>query len=36
MYLIEISWGGVHWTDLAQDRDKWWPIVKEKMNFQVL
>ena len=27
--------GGVEWTDLAQDRDKWWALVNKLMNLWV-
>jgi hypothetical protein len=27
MDLVEIGWGGVDWIGLAQDRDKWRPLV---------
>jgi hypothetical protein len=23
MYLLGVKWGGMHWTGLAQDRDRW-------------
>jgi hypothetical protein len=26
---------GVDWIDLAHDRDRWWPVVIEVMNFPV-
>ena len=26
--------GGMNWIDLAQDRDRWWPLVKAVMNFR--
>jgi hypothetical protein len=26
---------GVDWTDLAQDRDKWWALVNTVMNLRV-
>jgi hypothetical protein len=27
--------GGTDWIDLAQDRDRWWPLVNAIMNLQV-
>jgi hypothetical protein len=30
--LAEIGWGGVDWIGLAQDRDKWRPVVNAVMN----
>jgi hypothetical protein len=27
MDLREIGWGGIDWTDLAQDRDQWRALV---------
>jgi hypothetical protein len=33
--LLEIGWVGVDWTDLAQDRHKWTPLVKAVMNPRV-
>jgi hypothetical protein len=36
MYLREILWDGVDWTDLAQDRDKWRAVVNTVMNLRVL
>jgi hypothetical protein len=27
--------GGMDWTDLAQDRDRWWVLVNVVMNLQV-
>jgi hypothetical protein len=32
MDLKETSWEGMDWTDLAQDRDKCWALVKVVMN----
>jgi hypothetical protein len=34
MDIREIGWGGVDWTDLAQDRDLWNALVSTVMNFQ--
>jgi len=35
MDLQEVGYDGVDWTDLAQDRDRWWAIVNEVMKFRV-
>jgi hypothetical protein len=31
----EVGWGDVGWIDLAQDRDRWRPLVNEVMNLLV-
>jgi hypothetical protein len=36
MDLRDIGWGSVEWTQLAQDRDRWWAIVNTVMNLQIL
>ena len=33
--LQEMGWGGMHWIDLAQDRDRWWVRVNAVINLQV-
>jgi hypothetical protein len=35
MDLREVGWGGVHWIDLAQDRDRWRALVYTVMNLRV-
>jgi hypothetical protein len=35
MDLREIGWGGMHWIDLAQDRDQWKALVNTVMNLRV-
>jgi hypothetical protein len=35
MDLREIGWSGVDWIDLAQDRDKWSPLMNIVMNLRV-
>jgi hypothetical protein len=35
MDLGEIRWGGMNWTVLAQDRDKWRALANAVMNFWV-
>jgi hypothetical protein len=35
MDLREIGWGGMNWTDLAQDRDQLRALVNTVMNFRV-
>jgi hypothetical protein len=35
MGLKEIGWEGVDWMDLAQDKDKWFPLVSTVMNIRV-
>jgi hypothetical protein len=35
MDLREIRWGGMDWTDLAQDRDWWRAFENIVMNLQV-
>ena len=32
--LQEVGWGGMDWTDLAQDRVTWQGLVSELMNLQ--
>jgi hypothetical protein len=36
MDLGEIGWGSVEWLQLAQDRDRWRPLVNTVMNLRVL
>jgi hypothetical protein len=31
----EVGWGGLNWTDLAQDRDRWQALVNVVINLQV-
>jgi hypothetical protein len=33
--LQEIKWGGMHWIDLAQERDQWRALVNTVMKFPV-
>jgi hypothetical protein len=33
--LLELSWGGVNWIGLANDRDKWRALVNAVMNLRV-
>jgi hypothetical protein len=35
MDVLEIGWGGVDRIGLAQDRDKWRPLVNAVMNLRV-
>jgi hypothetical protein len=35
MNFREIEWDGMHWIDLAQDRDQWRALVIALMNFRV-
>jgi hypothetical protein len=35
MDLREIGWGGMHWIDVAQDRDQWRDLVNTVMNLAV-
>jgi hypothetical protein len=30
----EIGWGSVEWTQLAQDKDRWWALVNKAMNLR--
>ena len=34
MVLQEVGCGGMDWIDLAQDRDRWWALVKMVMNLR--
>jgi hypothetical protein len=36
MDLREIRWGGIDWTDLAQDRDWWRDFVNTEINLRLL
>ena len=31
----EVGWGGMDWIVLAQDRDRWQPVVNAVMNLDV-
>jgi hypothetical protein len=33
--LRDIGWGGMDWTDLAQDSDQWRTLVNTVMNLRV-
>jgi hypothetical protein len=35
MDLQDVGFGGMNWTDLAQDGDRWQVLVDAVMNFQV-
>jgi hypothetical protein len=35
MDLTEIGWDGVHWIDIAQDRDQWRGLVNTVLNLRV-
>jgi hypothetical protein len=36
MDLRDIGWGRVEWTQLAQDRDRWWALVNTVISLRVL
>ena len=35
MNLQEVGCGGMNWTGLAQDRERWWALVNVVMNLWV-
>ena len=35
MYIQEVSWEGMDWTDLAQNRDRWQTLVNAVTNLWV-
>jgi hypothetical protein len=35
IYLVEVLWGDVDWTGLAQDREKWKALVNSVLNLWV-
>jgi hypothetical protein len=35
MDLVEVEWGDVNWTGLAQDRDRWRALVSSVLNLRV-
>jgi hypothetical protein len=35
MDIREMGWGGINWTDLAQDRHQWRALVNTVMNLRV-
>ena len=35
MNLQEEGCGGMEWTDLVQDRDRWWALANAVMNLRV-
>jgi hypothetical protein len=35
MDLQEVGWGEMDWTDLAEDRDRWWALVNAVMSLWV-
>jgi hypothetical protein len=35
MDLTDVGFGGINWTDLSQDRDRWRVLVNAVMNLQV-
>jgi hypothetical protein len=36
MDLQEVEWRGIDWTDLVQDREKFWALVNAVINLRVL
>ena len=35
MDIKDVGWEGVDWTDMAQDKDTYWALVKAVLNLQV-
>jgi len=33
--LLEVGWGGMNWSSLAQDWDRWRPLVNVVVNLRV-
>ena len=35
MDIQEVGCGGTNWIELAQNRDRWWPLVNALINIRV-
>jgi len=35
MDLQEVGWGVMDWTDLAQDRGRWWTLLSVVINLRI-